>query len=134
MANVVSKLVDEIKWGAMFGVMQSDMYVQKFNEKGGYVAPRWSHQCDVNISLDIEADVTKEGISNILGVSSIFDVKVTDLHGNEVIIPNAKISERLRVTRRIQRKLKKTLKKKHGAYWLQHHPNTETIVTINSQN
>ncbi len=34
----------------------------------------------------------------------------------------------------LSRKLKKSLKKKHGVYRLQYHPNTETVVTINSQN
>ena len=29
---------------------------------------------------------------------------------------------------------KKTLKKKCGVYWVQHHPNAEKVVTINSQN
>lgn len=63
-----------------------------------------------------------------------FDVKVQDRLGNELIIPNAKISERLRVTSRIPRKLKKSLKNKYGVYWVQYHPNTEKVVTINSQN
>lgn len=47
--------------------------------------PRFTRPCDVSISLDIEADVTKDGISDILGMSPIFDVKVTDLRGNEQI-------------------------------------------------
>ena len=72
--------------------------------------------------------------TDLFGASPVFDVKVQDRHGNELIIPNAKISERLRVTSRIPRKLKKSLKKKHGVYWVQYHPNTETVVTINSQN
>jgi len=100
--------------------------------------PRFTRPCDMNISIDIDIDIEKtkdDGfLTNMFGASPVFDVKVQDMRGNELIIPNAKISERLRVTRRIPRKLKKTLKKKHGVYWVQHHPNTETIVTINSQN
>ena len=98
--------------------------------------PRFTRPCDVNVSIDIDIEKTKDDgfLTNMFGASPVFDVKVQDRRGNELIIPNAKISERLRVTHRIPRKLKKTLKKKHGVYWLQHHPNTETVVTINSQN
>lgn len=40
MANVVSKLVDEIKWGAMLGVMQGDYNrcFQLYNMLGGIYA------------------------------------------------------------------------------------------------
>lgn len=107
--------------------------VQKFNEKNAYATPRFTRPCDVSISLDIEAGVTKDGISDILGMSPIFDVKVTDLSGNEVVIPNAKISERLRVVGRLPRKLKKQLKKKHGVYWKQHHPNVERFYSISNK-
>lgn len=98
--------------------------------------PSFTRPCDMNISIDIDIEKTKDDgfLTDLFGASPVFDVKVQDIRGNELIIPNAKISERLRVTRRIPRKLKKTLKKKHGVYWVQHHPNTETIVTINSQN
>ena len=98
--------------------------------------PRFTRPCDVNISIDIDIEKTKDDgfLTDLFGASPVFDVKVQDRRGNELIIPNAKISERLRVTSRIPRKLKKSLKKKHGVYWVQHHPNTETVVTINSQN
>lgn len=98
--------------------------------------PCFTHHCDVNIHIDIDIEKTKDDgfLTNLFGASPVFDVKVQDMRGNELIIPNAKISERLRVTSRIPRKLKKSLKKKHGVYWLQHHPNTEKVVTINSQN
>ena len=102
------------------------------NELAHFIIPL----CDVNVSIGIDIEKTKyDGFStDLFGASPVFDVKVQDRHGNELIIPNAKISERLRVTSRIPRKLKKSLKKKHGVYWVQHHPNTETVVTINSQN
>ena len=102
------------------------------NELARFVIPL----CDINVSIGIDIEKTKyDGIStDLFGASPVFDVKVQDRHGNELIIPNAKISERLRVTSRIPRKLKKSLKKKHGVYWVQHHQNTETVVTINSQN
>ena len=102
------------------------------NELAHFIIPL----CDVNVSIGIDIEKTKDdGFStDLFGASPVFDVKVQDRHGNELIIPNAKISERLRVTRRIPRKLKKSLKKNHGVCWLQHHPNTETVVTINSQN
>lgn len=102
------------------------------NELAHFIIPL----CDVNVSIGIDIEKTKyDGFStDLFGASPVFDVKVQDRHGNELIIPNAKISERLRVTRRIPRKLKKSLKNKHGVYWVQHHPNTETVVTINSQN
>ena len=102
------------------------------NELARFIIPL----CDVNVPIGIFIEKTKyDGFStDLFGASPVFDVKVQDRHGNELIIPNAKISERLRVTHRIPRKLKKSLKKKHGVYWVQHHPNTETVVTINSQN
>lgn len=98
--------------------------------------PSFTCPCDMNISIGIDIEKTKDDgfLTDLFGANPVFDVKVQDRRGNELIIPNAKISERLRVTHRIPRKLKKTLKKKHGVYWLQHHPNAETIVTINSQN
>jgi hypothetical protein len=107
--------------------------VQKFNEKNAYATPRFTRPCDVSIFLDIEAGVTKDGISDILGMSPIFDVKVQDLSGNELVIPNAKISARLRVVGRVPRKMKKHLKKKHGVYWKQHHPNVERFYSISNK-
>lgn len=99
--------------------------------------PRFTRPCDVNISIDIDIEKTKDNgfLTDLFGASPVLDVKVQDMRGNELIIPNVKILERLRVTRRIPRKLKKSLKKKYGVYyWVQHHPNTEKVVTINSQN
>jgi len=98
--------------------------------------PRFTRPWDVNVSIDIDIEKTKyDGfLTDLFGASPVFDVKMQDMRGNELIIPHAKISERLRVTHRIPRKLKKTLKKKYGVYWVQHHPNTEKVVTINSQN
>lgn len=92
--------------------------------------------CDLNVPIYIEIEKTKyDGLlTDLFGASPVFDVNVQDRHGNELIIPNAKISERLRITHRLPRKLKKSLKKRHGVYWVQHHPNAETVVTINSQN
>ena len=102
------------------------------NELAHFIIPL----CDVNVSVGIDIEKTKDDgfLTNLFGASPVFDVKVQDRHGNELIIPNAKISERLRVTRRIPRKLKKTLKKNHGVYWVQHHPNTESVFSIISQN
>lgn len=102
------------------------------NELAHFIIPL----CDVNVSMNIDMEKTKDVglLTDLFGASPVFDVKVQDRCENELIIPNAKISERLRVTRRIPRKLKKSLKKKYGVYWVQHHPNTETVVTINSQN
>lgn len=101
------------------------------NELAHFIIPL----CDINVSIGIDTEKTNDGIStDLFGASPVFDVKVQDRCENELIIPNAKISERLRVTHRIPRKLKKSLKKKHGVCWVQHHPNTETVVTINSQN
>ena len=70
--------------------------------------PRFTRPCDVNISIDIDIEKTKDdGFStDLFGASPVFDVIVQDRRGNELIIPNAKISERLRVTHRIPRKLK----------------------------
>ena len=102
------------------------------NELAHFIIPL----CDVNVSIGVDIEKTKyDGFStDLFGAAQFFDVKVQDRCENELIIPNAKISERLRVTRRIPRKLKKSLKKKHGVYWVQHHPNVESVVTVNSQN
>lgn len=102
------------------------------NELAHFIIPL----CDVNVSMNIDMEKTKDVglLTDLFGASQVFDVKVQDRSENELIIHNSKISERLRITRRIPRKLKKSLKKKHGVYWVQHHPNTETVVTINSQN
>lgn len=102
------------------------------NELAHFIIPL----CDVNVSMNIDMEKTKDVglLTDLFGASQVFDVKVQDRSENELIIHNAKISERLRITRRIPRKLKKSLKKKYGVYWVQHHPNTETVVTINSQN
>lgn len=102
------------------------------NELARFVIP----PCDINVSIGIDIEKTKDNgfLTDLFGTSHVSDVNVQDRCGNELIIPNAKISERLRITRIIPRKLKKSLKKKHGVYWVQHHPNTETVVTINSQN
>lgn len=102
------------------------------NELARFVIPL----CDINVSIGIDIKKTKDNgfLTDLFGASPVFDVKVQDRRENELIIPNAKISERFRVTRRIPRKLKKSLKKKYGVYWVQHHPNVEAVVTINSQN
>lgn len=87
--------------------------VQTFNEKNAYATPRFTRPCDVNISIDIYIEKTKDNcfLTDLFGASPVFDVKVQDMRGNELIIPNAKILERLRVNSRIPRKLKKSLKK-----------------------
>lgn len=70
--------------------------------------PRLTRPCDFNVSIDINIEKTKEDgfLTDLWGASPVFDVNVQDMRGNELIIPNAKISERLRVTSRIPRKLK----------------------------
>jgi len=155
MANVVSKLVDEIKWDksqlfslvrrfckqrhqsrmAMCLTCSSRLRISRIYGHKNEL-PRFTRHWDVNVSIDIDIEKTKDDgfLTDLFDASPVFDVKVQDRRGNELIIPNAKISERLRVTRRIPRKLKKSLKKKHGVYWVQHQPKTETVVTINSQN
>lgn len=71
--------------------------------------PRFTRPFDVNISIDIDIEKTKEDgfLTDLCGASQVFDVKVQDMRGNELIIPNAKISERLRVTHRIPRNSKR---------------------------
>lgn len=59
--------------------------------------PCFTRPCDVNISIDIDIEKAKDDgfLTDLFGASSVFDVKVQDKRGNELIIPNAKISERL---------------------------------------
>lgn len=68
--------------------------------------PCFTRSCDVNVSIDIDIEKTKDGgfLTDLSSASPVFAVKVQDRRGNELIIPNAKISERLRVTQKIVKK------------------------------
>lgn len=97
--------------------------------------PRFTRPCDVSISFDVDIAKTKDDgfLTDTLGSSPVFDVKVQDSRGNEIVIPNAVISGRLRITERIPRRMKKALKKSFGSEWIQHHPNTDTVVNVSSR-
>ena len=61
------------------------------------------------------------------------DIIIKDDRGRELYIPNAKITNRVKITGRIPRRMKKHLKRIHGVNWKQYHPNAENEVNINSK-
>ena len=87
----------------------------------------WSNNFDISFSCDI--DSTKD-LFNKLFNDNRYDVIITDNDGNSVEFKDKTIENHIKVTRRIQRKMKKDLKKKYGDMWLLHHPNTETVYNF----
>lgn len=61
------------------------------------------------------------------------DIIIKDDRGHELHIPNAQIIQRIRITGRIPRKMKKHLKRIHGVDWKQYHPNAENEVNISGK-
>lgn len=61
------------------------------------------------------------------------NIVIKDERGRELHIPNAQITQRVKITGRIPRKIKKHLKRIHGVDWKQYHPNAENEVNINSK-
>lgn len=61
------------------------------------------------------------------------NIVIKDERGRELHIPNAQIIQRVRITGRIPRKMKKHLKRIHGVDWKQYHPNAENEVNISGK-
>ena len=81
------------------------------------------------ISCECEVS-TKDDEFMTLFNDSKYDITITDRKDNSITLYDQSISYRLKVTKRIPRKMKKDLKKRHGDLWLNYHPNTVTEVTF----
>lgn len=90
-----------------------------------------------SLAIEIEAAVElpspREDIWKTLIDDDRMDIVIKDERGCELHIPNARITNRVKITGRIPRKTKKHLKRIHGVDWKQYHPNAENEVNINSK-
>jgi hypothetical protein len=90
-----------------------------------------------SLAIEIEAAVElpspREDIWKTLIDDDRMDIVIKDERGRELHIPNAQIIQRVRITGRIPRRMKKHLKRIHGVHWKQYHPNAENEVNINSK-
>jgi hypothetical protein len=90
-----------------------------------------------SLAIEIEAAVElpspRDDIWKTLIDDDRMNIVIKDESGRELHIPNAQIIQRVRITGRIPRKMKKHLKRIHGADWKQYHPNAENEVNINSK-
>ena len=102
--------------------------------RGAYQPPRAFRPKEMSISVDVDVQPLREdSFSTLFGGEPRFDVVVKDDSGRELHLPNARIIERWHTLGRVPRKLKKQLKKKHGVYWKQHHPNVERFYSISNK-
>lgn len=90
-----------------------------------------------SLAIEIEAAVElpspRDDIWKTLYDEHTMDIVIKDDKGRELHIPNAQIIQRVRITGRIPRRMKKHLKRIHGVDWKQYHPNAENEVNINSK-
>ena len=90
-----------------------------------------------SLSIEIEAAVElpspREDIWKTLIDDDRMNIVIKDERGRELHIPNAQIIQRVRITGRIPRKMKKHLKRIHGVDWKQYHPNAENEVNISGK-
>ena len=90
-----------------------------------------------SLAIEIEAAVElpspRDDIWETLIDDRRMDIVIKDERGRELHIPNAQIIQRVRITGRIPRRMKKHLKRIHGVHWKQYHPNAENEVNINSK-
>lgn len=100
----------------------------------GFRKSAWNPQ---PITLEIEASVDEfrpyADFWKTLACERTMDIIIKDDRGRKLYIPNAQISQRVKVTGRIPRMMKKHLKRIHGVDWKQYHPNAEKEVNINSK-
>ena len=88
------------------------------------------------LSIEIEAAVEispRDDMWKTLYDEHTMDITIKDDRGRELHIPNARITNRVKITGRIPRRMKKHLKRIHGVDWKQYHPNAENEVNINSK-
>lgn len=90
-----------------------------------------------SLAIEIEAAVElpspREDVWKTLIDDHRMDIVIKDERGCELHIPNALITQRVKITGRIPRRMKKHLKRIHGVDWKQYHPNAENEVNIYSK-
>lgn len=90
-----------------------------------------------SLAIEIEAAVELPSPRGDIWKTLIDDdrmnIVIKDERGRELHIPNAQITQRVKITGRIPRRMKKHLKRIHGVHWKQYHPNAENEVNINSK-
>jgi hypothetical protein len=89
-----------------------------------------------SLAIEIEAAVElspRDDMWKTLYDEHTMDITIKDERGCELHIPNARIIQRIKITGRIPRRMKKYLKRIHGVNWKQYHPNAENEVNINSK-
>ena len=89
-----------------------------------------------SFAIEIEAAVEpspRDDIWKTLYNERTMDITIKDDKDRELHIPNARIINRVKITGRIPRRMKKHLKRIHGVDWKQYHPNAQNEVNINSK-
>lgn len=104
----------------------------RVNVDGGdfYIDPS---KLAIEIDAAVELPSPRDNIWRPLYDEHTMDITVKDDRGREFHIPNARIINRVKITERIPRRMKKHLKRIHGVDWKQYHPNAENEVIINSK-
>lgn len=104
----------------------------RVNVDGGdfYIDPA---KLSIEIEAAVELPSPRDDIWKTLYNERTMDITIKDDKGRELHIPNARIINRVKITGRIPRRMKKHLKRIHGVDWKQYHPNAENEVNINSK-
>ena len=100
--------------------------IHKFNpeyDTPSFIPSHYEISCECEVS-------TNDDMYRTLFSENKYDITITDRKDNSVTLYDQSISYRLKVTKRIPRKMKKVLKKRHGDLWLHYHPNTVSEVTF----
>lgn len=100
---------------------------------GAYPPQMAFRPTEMSISVDVDVPPLRDSFPTLFVGEPRFDVVVKDDSGRELHLPNSRIVERWHTLGRIPRKMKKQLKKKHGVYWVQHHPNVERFYSISNK-
>ena len=81
------------------------------------------------ISCECEVSTLDDEFRTLYGDSK-YDITITDRNNNSITLNNKSIQYNMKVTKRIPRKMKKELKKRHGDLWLHFHPNTTNEISF----
>lgn len=100
-------------------------------DNGGFFVDRASLAIEIEAAVELPSQ--RDNIWKTLYNEHTMDITIKDDRGREFHIPNARITNRVKITGRIPRRMKKHLKRIHGVYWKQYHPNAENEVNINSK-
>lgn len=84
-----------------------------------------SHTIEFSASVENMKDVDE-----ILAGDNTFDIVIKDERGNEYKRERQEIIQTPIIHRRIPRKMKKALKKRHSDMWKYYHPNSDVEIVI----